>query len=384
MTLPRNHLYHHVEEALTRNPVVSLIGPRQCGKTTLARAIGKSQQATFFDLEHPVDAERLKNPLTALEHLQGLVVIDEAQLQPALFPVLRVLSDRNPLPARFLLLGSASPDLASNISESLAGRIHFVNMSGFNLSEVGKESWRQLWHRGGFPRSFLAQSDDESFQWRENFISTFLERDLRRLGVMVAPESLRRLWMMIAHYHGQVAKLSDIGRSLGENHTTIRRHLDILEGALVLRQLQPWHENIGKRQVKSPKVYVRDSGILHALLGLPNASTIESHPKLGASWEGFATERIIQVFGERNCTFWATQAGAELDLLVFHKGKRYGFEVKYADAPKTTKSMRTAIETLELTKLFIMYPGTTSYVIDETIEALAIDDLESKLISLAQ
>jgi predicted AAA+ superfamily ATPase len=326
----------------------------------------------------------LKNPLTALEHLQGLVVIDEAQLEPALFPVLRVLSDRNPLPARFLLLGSASPDLASNISESLAGRIHFVNMSGFNLSEVGKESWRQLWHRGGFPRSFLAQSDDESFQWRENFIATFLERDLRRLGVMVAPESLRRLWMMIAHYHGQVAKLSDIGSSLGESHTTIRRHLDILEGALVLRQLQPWHENIGKRQVKSPKVYVRDSGILHTLLGLPNAATIESHPKLGASWEGFATERIIQVFGERNCTFWATQAGAELDLLVFHKGKRYGFEVKYADAPKTTKSMREAIKTLGLTKLFIMYPGTTSYVIDETIEALAIDDLENKLVSLAQ
>ncbi len=237
MTLPRHDLHRHVEHALTRNPVVSLIGPRQCGKTTLARAIGKAQQATFFDLEHPVDATRLEQPLTALEHLQGLVVIDEAQLQPALFSVLRVLADRHPLPARFLLLGSASPDLASNISESLAGRIHFVHMSGFNLSEVGNEQWRQLWHRGGFPRSFLADTDEDSFKWREDFIATFLERDLRRLGVMVSPESLRRLWMMVAHYHGQVAKFSEIGRSLGENHTTVRRHLDILTGALVLRQL---------------------------------------------------------------------------------------------------------------------------------------------------
>lgn len=383
MTLPRHTLTQQIEHALTRNPVVSLIGPRQCGKTTLARAIGKSQDATFFDLEHPVDAERLKNPLTALEHLQGLVVIDEAQLQPALFPVLRVLADRTPLPARFLLLGSASPDLASNISESLAGRIHFVNMSGFNLHEVGSDNWRDLWHRGGFPRSYLAQSDADSFKWREDFIATFLERDLRRLGVLVAPESLRRLWMMIAHYHGQVAKLSDIGRSLGENHTTIRRHLDILEGALVLRQLQPWHENVGKRQVKSPKVYVRDTGILHTLLGLGNAATIESHPKLGASWEGFITERIVELFGDRNCMFWATQAGAELDLFVLHQGKRYGFEIKYADAPKTTKSMREAIKTLELTKLFIAYPGSKSYVVDEHIEAVGVLDLETKLKSLA-
>ncbi len=382
-TLTRNILTQQIEYALARNPVVSLIGPRQCGKTTLARAIGKAQSASFFDLEHPVDAKRLENPLTTLEHLQGLVVIDEAQLQPALFPVLRVLADRTPLPARFLLLGSASPDLVSNVSESLAGRINFINMSGFNLHEVGNEHWQKLWHRGGFPRSYLAQSDADSFKWREDFIATFLERDLRRLGVMVAPERLRRLWMMIAHYHGQVAKLADIGRSLGENHTTIRRHLDILEGALVLRQLQPWHENIGKRQVKSPKIYVRDSGILHTLLGLGNAATIESHPKLGASWEGFVSERIIQIFGERNCMFWATQAGAELDLLVFHQGKRYGFEIKYADAPKTTKSMHEANKTLELAKLFIVYPGSQSYIVNEYIETIGIADLETKLKKLA-
>ncbi len=382
MAIPRKELTLHIEQALERNPVVSLIGPRQCGKTTLARTIGKAQQATFFDLEHPVDASRLEQPLTALEHLQGLVVIDEAQLQPKLFPVLRVLADRNPLPARFLLLGSASPDLAANISESLAGRIHFVNMSGFSLNEVGIERWQQLWHRGGFPRSFLAGDDAGSYKWREDFIATFLERDLRRLGVMVAPESLRRLWMMVAHYHGQVASLSEIGRSLGENHTTIRRHLDILTGALVLRQLQPWHENIGKRQIKSPKIYVRDSGILHSLLGLPNAATIESHPKLGSSWEGFVIERIIQLFGERNCTFWATQAGAELDLLVFHHGKRYGFEIKYADAPRTTKSMHIAIDTLGLNHLFAVYPGNATYAINENIEALAISDLEARLHSL--
>ncbi|MBI3820441.1 MAG: ATP-binding protein [Planctomycetes bacterium] len=384
MNLPRHDLTHQIEQAIKQSPVVSLIGPRQCGKTTVAREIGRAKHATFFDLEHPTDAVRLAHPLTALEHLKGLVIIDEAQIQPALFPVLRVLADRHPLPARFLLLGSASPELVSNISESLAGRIHFVNMSGFDLGEVGRENWRRLWHRGGFPRSFLADTDGVSFKWREDFVATFLERDLRRFGVMVASDSLRRLWMMLAHYHGQIAKTSEIGRSLGENHTTVRRHLDILAGALMLRQLQPWHENIGKRQVKSSKVYVRDSGILHTLLGLPSSTTIESHPKLGSSWEGFIIERIIQVFGERNCMFWATQAGAKLDLLVFHQGHRLGFEIKYGDAPRTTKSMRVAMETLGLKRLFVVYPGSASFVMDDHIEALAIDDLEPNLRRVAK
>lgn len=383
MQIPRSILSRQIDAALAENPVVSLLGPRQCGKTTLAREIGQAKGATFFDLEHPADRQRLQQPMTALERLEGLVVIDEAQLEPALFPVLRVLADRNPLPARFLLLGSASPDLSHNISESLAGRIHFINMSGFNMGEVGQEHWRKLWLRGGFPRSFLASGEETSFQWRENFIATFLERDLRRLGVLVAPESLRRLWMMLSHYHGQVANTSEIGRSLGENHTTIRRHLDLLTGALVLRQLQPWFENIGKRQVKSPKIYVRDTGLLHTLLGLASADSLESHPKLGASWEGFVVERIMDFVGERNCTFWAMQTGAELDLLVFKNGKRFGFEVKYADAPATTKSMRVSLSTLNLDRLFIVYPGSGgSFPVDEKIEAVAIQDLEEKLATL--
>lgn len=377
MTVERPDLYRRIRQGLSCNPVVSIQGPRQCGKTTLARIIGAEQSAAFFDLEHPADAARLNEPFTALEHLRGLVVIDEAQLCPALFPVLRVLADRDPLPARFLLLGSASPDLSRDISESLAGRIHFVQMAGFSLAEADSANWRRLWQRGGFPRSYLAESDSESYQWREDFITTFLERDIRRLGIGVPAEALRRLWTMIAHYHGGVAIASEIGRSLGENHTTIRRHLDILSGALVVRQLQPWHENLKKRQIKSPKVYVRDTGLLHTLLGLSNQREIESHPKLGASWEGFVVERIVQVFGERNCMYWATQAGAELDLLVFHAGRRFGFEVKYSDAPRTSKSMHVAINTLKLDKLFVIYPGSGgSFALSPNIAAVPILNLE--------
>ncbi|MBL8695872.1 MAG: ATP-binding protein [Planctomycetes bacterium] len=382
MILQRTELLREITDALRQSPVVFLVGPRQCGKTTLARSIAEESGATFLDLEHPADAARLANPLTALEPLRGLVVIDEAQLQPSLFPTLRVLADRTPSPAQFLLLGSASAELVSNVSESLAGRIHFVHMSGFNLGEVGATRWRELWHRGGFPRSLLAASDEASFKWREDFLTTFLERDLRRLGVLVAPDSLRRLWMMIAHCHGQVMNMAEIGRSLGQSHTTVRRHLDILAGALVLRQLQPWYEDISKRQVKSPKIYIRDSGVLHTLLGLPSSSTIESHPKLGSSWEGFVAEHIIQIFGERNCTFWATQAGAELDLLVSHRGRRYGFEVKYADAPRTTKSMHIAIEALKLSKLYVIYPGDRSFALSDSIEAIGIHDLDARATQL--
>jgi uncharacterized protein len=383
MTIPRTMLATQIESALADNPIVAIIGPRQCGKTTLAREIAARHNAIAFDLEHPADALRLQEPMTALGHLSGLVVIDEAQLQPALFPALRVLVDRPPLPARFLLLGSASPELSRNISETLAGRLHFVEMGGFTMGEAGRDNWRRLWLRGGFPRSFIARTDEQSFTWREDFTATFLERDLRRFGIQAPPAALRRLWMMIAHYHGQTCNFSDLGRSLAESHTTIRQHLDILTGALMLRQLQPWHENIGKRQVKSPKIYVRDSGILHFLLGLATSEAVESHPKLGASWEGFVIERIVHFAGERNCTFWATQAGAELDLLVFRRGKKFGFEVKYSDAPATTKSMRVALADLALEKLFVIYPGSGgSFRLDDKIHAVAIRDLEETLDSL--
>jgi predicted AAA+ superfamily ATPase len=307
-------------------------------------------------------------------------VIDEAQRQVNLAPVLRVLADRKPNLATFLLLGSASPELIKGVSETLAGRVAIVDMAGFNISEVGIDRWKSLWQRGGFPRSFLAEEGAASFSWRQDFIRTFLEMDLRQYGVQVAPVALRRLWNMLAHYHGQVGNASEIGRSLGEAYSTVKRHIDILSGALVVRQLQPWHENIAKRQVKSPKLYVRDSGLLHALLGLESWQELESHPKLGASWEGFCIETILSQIGERQAWFWGTHGQAELDLLVMHQGRRIGFEFKYADAPGTTRSMHIAHEDLHLEKLYVIYPGSGgSYLLNEWAEVIAIGDLLNRL-----
>lgn len=371
-----------IEQRFQANPVVLLLGPRQCGKTTLARRFAAGRQAEYFDLEAPLDASRLAQPMTALEPLRGWVVIDEAQLQPELFSILRVLADRQPLPAKYLLLGSASPDLARGVSETLAGRVALVSMSGFDLSEVGTGELRSLWRRGGFPRSYLAASEAESRQWREDFIQTFLERDLRRLGVQIAPLTMRRFWSMVAHYHGQIWNASEIGRSLGEAHTTVKRHLDILCGALVMRQLPPWFENLSKRQVKSPKVYVRDSGLLHSLLGIASFAALESHPKLGASWEGFALEEVLRVTGDREAYFWSTQGAAELDLLVFLHGARFGFEFKYADAPTVTKSLQAAHDDLKLYRAFIVHPGTKTYRLNAWCEAVAIGDLRARLVDL--
>ncbi len=373
----RPSLAGRVRAALRANPVVALLGPRQCGKTTLARTVGAA--AEYFDLEDPVGAARLAEPMTALAPLRGLVIIDEVQRQPELFPVLRVLADRPRPPARFLVLGSASPDLVRRSSESLAGRVAFVDMAGFDLREAGKSGLRRLWLRGGFPRSFLARNDAESLAWREDFIRTFLERDIARLGIQVPPAALRRLWMMIAHYHGQIWNASEVGRSLGEAHTTVKRHLDILAGAFVVRELQPWFANIGKRQVRSPKVYIRDSGILHALLGLPGFAALEGHPKLGASWEGFALEQAILAAGERNAYYWATQAGAELDLLLAIRGRRYGVEAKYGDAPSLTRSMNVAMEDLELQKLYVVYPGSRRYALEKKIEVLPLHELLAEI-----
>lgn len=379
-SIGRPSLAGRVRAALRANPIVALLGPRQCGKTTLARAVGTA--AEYFDLEDPVGAARLAEPMTALAPLRGLVIIDEVQRQPELFPVLRVLADRPRPPARFLVLGSASPDLVRRSSESLAGRVAFVDMAGFDLREVGESRLRRLWLRGGFPRSFLARNDAESLAWRENFIRTFLERDIGRLGIQVPPAALRRLWMMIAHYHGQIWNASEVGRSLGEAHTTVKRHLDILAGAFVVRELQPWFANIGKRQVRSPKVYIRDSGILHALLGLHGFAALEGHPKLGASWEGFALEQAILAAGERNAYYWATQAGAELDLLLVLRGRRYGVEAKYGDAPRLTKSMNIAMEDLGLQKLYVVYPGSRRYLLGKKIEVLPLHDLLAEIDAL--
>ena len=376
--LQRHRLEQRVLKALRSNPVTALIGPRQCGKTTLARQIVAGRRAQHFDLEDPAAAQRLAEPMTALGSLRGLVVIDEVQRQPGLFPVLRVLADRKPLPCRFLLLGSASPELLRQGSETLAGRIAFVEMGGFDVEEAGAAQWRRLWWRGGMPRSFLARSDRASFDWRGNFVRTFLERDIREFGVQLAAPTLRRFWSMLAHYHAQVWNASEIARSLGEAHTTVKRHLDLLTGALMVRQLQPWHENLGKRQVKSPKIYLRDSGLLHTLLGIPSFGGLEGHPKLGASWEGFVVEEAVRLAGDRNAYFWATQAGAELDLLLTIGGKRYGVEIKYRDAPGWTKSMRIAAEDLRLDRLLVVYPGRTSYELSGNARVIPVSALRDE------
>jgi uncharacterized protein len=380
--IPRRELVGRIELALHRNPATALIGPRQCGKTTLARQITARQPAEYFDLESPSDLERLAHPMTVLEPLKGLVVIDEVQRKPELFPLLRVLCDRRSLPARFLLLGSASPDLIRGSSESLAGRVAFVDMAGFSLGETGPDSLRTLWWRGGFPRSFLAESDTASRAWRDNFIQTFLERDIRTFGVQVPPLTLRRLWLMLAHSHGQIWNASDISRSLGEAHTTVKRHLDILTGALMVRQLPPWFENLGKRQVKSPKVYLRDSGVLHELLGVDSFARLEGHPKLGASWEGFVIEEVLRVTGDRQAYFWGTHSGHELDLLVFVNGQRIGVEVKYGDAPALTKSMHVALQDLKLKHLLVVYPGSNGYPLAPGVEVVSLRQLPEKLAAL--
>ncbi|MBM5810746.1 MAG: ATP-binding protein [Gammaproteobacteria bacterium] len=382
-TLARPELRAEIAARFRSNPVVLLLGPRQCGKTTLARQFAGRHKAEYFDLESPADQARLAQPMTALGPLRGWVVIDEAQMQPELFGLLRVLVDRRPLPARFLLLGSASPELVRGTTDSLAGRVALVPMSGFSLDEAGRKALRRLWWRGRFPKSFLAASERESRQWRADFIRTFLERDLRRFGVQVAPTALRRFWNMVAHDHGQIWNASEIGRSLGEAHTTVKRHLDILCGAFVMRQLPPWFENISKRQVKSPKVYLRDSGLLHELLGIHSFAALEAHPRLGASWEGFALEEVLRVTGDSEAWFWNTQGGAELDLLVFLNGERFGFEFQYADAPVVTKSLNVAHGDLKLQRVFIVHPGDRSYPLNDWAEAISIRDLRARVAALA-
>ena len=370
--IPRPALQERIEKAFAITPIVALLGPRQCGKTTIARIIAQKTRASLYDLEDPADDAALANPMLALAGKSGLVVIDEVQRRPELFPPLRVLVDRPDNTVRFLLLGSASPTLVRDVSETLAGRTSFVDMQGFSLDEVGSAEWKKLWLRGGFPRSWLADSDEASFEWRKGFIRTFLERDIPQLGITIPAPALSKFWTMIAHYHGQVWNGSVLARSLGISDKTVKRYLEILEGTFLVRTLLPWYENLGKRLVKSPKVYIRDSGILHALLGIADMDTLLSHPAAGASWEGYALETVLARVPGAQAYFYATHSGAEVDLLLLYKNKRYGFEMKLNQAPSLTRSMTVALEDLRLDGLFVIYPGTKAYPLAERVTALPL------------
>jgi predicted AAA+ superfamily ATPase len=376
--LERPRILAQIRRALSRSRVVAIVGPRQCGKTTLARQIVRPDSLGYFDLETPTGLSRLDEPMTALARLRGVIVIDEIQRRPDLFPVLRVLADRRPLPARFLILGSASPELLRQASESLAGRLETIRLSGFSLAEVSAKALDRHWLRGGFPRAYLARTNEDSAAWRQQFIDTFLERDLPQMGVSIPAPALLRFWTMLAHYHGQVWKAAEPARSMGVSEPTVRRYLDLLSGLLMVRQLQPWHENLGKRQVKSPKVYLNDSGLLHQLLGIRTARDLLMHPKCGASWEGYAIEELLKSIQPEQAYFWATHQGAELDLLLFVRGRRIGIEVKRMDAPIVTRSMRVAMEDLKLDRLLVIYPGHTGYALEERIEAVPIQALATE------
>lgn len=364
-----------LKSLLSRYPVVGIIGARQVGKTTLARTLVKSLGSTshFFDLEESEDLARLEDPGLSLKKLRGLVVIDEVQKRPEIFPALRVLADHAGRHNRYLVLGSASPELLQQSSESLAGRIAYHELGGFVGSEVKERDWENLWLRGGFPPSFLAASNSQSGDWRRRFIRTFLERDLPELGITIRSTTLQRFWSMLAHYHGQTWNASEFGRSFGVADTTVRHYLDILTSALVVRQLKPWHENISKRQVKSPKVYIRDSGILHSLLGIHSQLDLERHPKVGASWEGFILDQITRELNleSEDCFYWATHSGAELDLVVARGGQKLGFEIKRTTHPNITPSMKSALSDLKLQRLDVIHGGDSTFDLSAKIRAVS-------------
>ena len=370
-----------VIDLLDNFPVVGLIGARQVGKTTLARSIssGLADESTFFDLENPADESRLSEPMLALGELKGLVVLDEIQRRPDLFPLLRVLADRPGTPARFLILGSASPDLMRQSAESLAGRIAYHPLGGFSLDEVGTGHWKDLWIRGGFPRAFLAKSCPVSERWRQELVRTHLERDIPALGLRLAPTTLRRFWSMLAHYHGQTWNGSELARGLGVTEKTVRHYLDILIATFMVRSLPPWHANLGKRQVKAPKVYLCDSGLLHTFLRTGDYQELLGHPKAGASWEGFALEQVVSTLGVswEQCHFWALHSGAELDLLVDLGQQRLGFEFKLSDAPRATRSMHSALKNLGLERIYVIHAGQHAFPLGERITAVPLTGLRA-------
>jgi predicted AAA+ superfamily ATPase len=372
----RRQLLAMLKKALSRSQVVVLTGPRQSGKTTLARQLLSETSVNYFDLEDPADLERLTEPMTALRPLKGLVVIDEVQRRPDLFPILRVLADRREASARFLILGSASGDLSRQTSESLAGRMELVTIGGFSLQELGVNTEDGLWLRGGLPASYLARNDADSKAWRKNFIQSLLERDFPQWGVRVPAVALLRFWTMLAHYHGQTWNAAEPARALGVSESTARRHLDLLTDAFVIRQLHPYHANISKRQVKAPKVYVRDTGLLHQLLGIGTQKELLSHPKAGASWEGFVIEQILVSQPYDEAFFWSTHQGAEIDLILRRGQKLLGVECKRTDAPRVTPSIRIAMEDVGLARVAVLYPGTRRYAIADRVEAVPVQVLE--------
>ncbi|MGA8429722.1 MAG: ATP-binding protein [Candidatus Sulfotelmatobacter sp.] len=353
---------------------MALLGPRQCGKTTLARHFVSPASLNYFDLEDPQSLARLSAPDTALRPLKKLVVIDEIQRRPDLFPQLRVLADRSRLPARFLILGSASTELLRQSSETLAGRLETVPLEGFRLSDVGAPAQTRHWLRGGFPLAYTPRREADSVAWRRQFLQAFLERDIPQLGIEIPALALRRFWNMMAHYHAQTWNAAELARALAVNESTVRRYLDLMTGVFMVRQLPPWLENLGKRQVKAPKVYVRDSGLLHSLLGITNQRDLENHPKVGASWEGYAVEEVLKSFRPDEAYYWATYNGAELDLLLFKNGRRIGIECKRADAPTLTPSMRIALADLRLDRLYVLYPGEKAYTLARKVEAVPLAD----------
>lgn len=381
--LPRTDHQNAIVSLLQKFPVVGLIGARQIGKTTLARALAASvAHAHYFDLEDPRDVARLEQPMMALESLKGLVVLDEVQHRPGLFAPLRVLADRPSIPARFLVLGSASPRLLQQSSETLAGRIAYHHLEPLDMLEVGGDNRDTLWLRGGFPCSFTATSDADSLLWRRSFVRTYLDRDLSNLGITLAPATMRRFWTMLAHYHGQIWNAAELAGNFGVSEKTVRRYLDILVSTFMVRRVDPWHENLGKRQVKAPKVFLTDSGMLHVLLGIDSMDALLGHPKVGSSWEGFAIQQILRKLGAEpeETFFWALHSGAALDLLMVRGTRRLGFEAKLTDAPRVTASMRSALENLRLDRLDVVHAGTKSYPLGDRIRALSlmeVADLET-------
>jgi len=372
----RQKFFSLVEQHFQLHKVCALLGPRQCGKTTFSRQFAsfkKIPQINIFDLENPLDLERLREPMLALSDLQGFVIIDEIQYKPNLFSILRVLADRENI--KFLVLGSASRDLIKQSAETLAGRVGYIEMTPFDMSEISETN--QLWLRGGFPLSYLAKSDELSFLWRQNYIKTFLERDIPNLGFSIPSIQLRKFWVMICHYHGGIFNASELGKSLGISYHTAKQYLDILEGTFMIRVLQPWYENLKKRQVKTPKIYFRDSGIYHTLLGLNNSESVIYSPKIGASWEGFALEQTIRYYNAETeeCYFWSSHNTAEIDLLIFKDGKRIGFEFKYTDTPKITPSIKISLEDLKLDQIKIIFPGNINFKLSEKVEAIGLTSL---------